>query len=268
MGIPVGRVTDMWITPQNRVHVETAIDDESVTLRKGVQAELAVASIATGSLNVSLEGGDPSSPKLPPNSQIPAKRSLIEAVSNYADEMLNDLRSIISQVDLGLKGMEEGDISAVVVRAEEVLEEGRRVLSEAETTVRDVRPRVNESLESLDRTIDSINQFVEEAETMLQTAREAIAKAEEKITPLDLGRTETAFRESLESVTAEIEAASKQFEEASEILLHQTDNMEYDLREATEQLSGALESVEELADYLKQNPSSLIRGRGKPGRTD
>jgi len=68
LGVPVGRVREIYVTDQKKAHVRFVIDPEKVTLQEGVQAELVIYSLAAGTMAISLRGGDPNNPVIPPNS--------------------------------------------------------------------------------------------------------------------------------------------------------------------------------------------------------
>ena len=69
----------------------------------------------------------------------------------------------------------------------------------------------------------------------------------------------------------DISALSKRLQDAAQAIdtvsrraLHEADNVEYNLRETLRTLNDSLEAVRELIEYLHEDPSALIRGKGKP----
>ena len=138
LGVPVGKVRQIYVTPENRAHVVINIDPETVTLNKGVEAQLVIYSLAAGTMALSLTGGDPDKGPLPPGSEIPAKPSTITAVSGHVEVLMEDLTTIADAVRNGLEGLEEGQLSKMVNDVGRLIEDGRDMLRRGSELVDEV----------------------------------------------------------------------------------------------------------------------------------
>jgi ABC-type transporter Mla subunit MlaD len=66
LGVPVGKVTDITVTQNNRARVSVSIDPYKILLRDGVEAQIVIYSIAAGTMAISLSGGDKGNNKVVP----------------------------------------------------------------------------------------------------------------------------------------------------------------------------------------------------------
>lgn len=74
LGVPVGKVRDIFVTEANKPHVNIVIDPLKVQLFEGVEAQLVIYSFAAGTMAISLEGGHPISGNLPPREPHPREK--------------------------------------------------------------------------------------------------------------------------------------------------------------------------------------------------
>lgn len=260
-GVNVGKVKNIYVTDKNLAHVEMEVIADKVTLREGVQAELVLWSLATGTMCVSLSGGDPSAPELPPGSEIPSKESLMETVSTEVEKILGDLREIADTVNKGLKGMEDGDIKRVWVdHADELITRGRDFLDSADKTLADVKTDAEGG-------IKDIREVAQDVRALINDSREAISAARKKIELLEITKTEANVNQALENIselTKRLQKASDDIDKIGRAALHEADNIEYSLRDTLRTLNESLQAVRDLTTYLQQDPSALVRGKGKP----
>jgi len=266
LGVPVGKVTDIWVTESKRAHVELLIDNEKVTLHRGVKAKLVSFNFATGTLAVSLAGGEPASGVLPANSEIPSEESFIGALSRSIGEVIEELKAIGEKVNSGLEGMQEGDIADVVAQTKSALEDVRGFVTDARATLADIREKIDAGLGDVQGVTEEVRELVENANGAVLAAKETIEVIKAKIEPLDLGTTEQVLRTSAEELMQRLKETTDNFNDATQVLLHQTANFEYDLRETLRALNDSLESVRDLSELLEQDPAALVRGHGTPRR--
>ncbi len=259
-GVPVGNVSDIFVTNGNKAHVEVEITQGKVTLREGVQAQLVLYSLATGTMAISLSGGNPQGPPLPPGSMIKSTPSLIENVSSRVEEMLDELSSIAGTLRQGLTGMEEGDLTALVDEASRLLKEGKGFLDDARTTLNDVSGRAETGIEEFEK-------LIVDARKLITDTNQAVNTARGKIEALDIDRTEQSVNEALNEFTEladQLQKSADSFDQTTRAAMHEATNVHYSLRQTMDVLNEALSAVRDLADYLSQDPSSLVRGKGKP----
>lgn len=259
-GVPVGNVSDIFVTNGNKAHVEVEITQGKVTLREGVKAQLVLYSLATGTMAISLSGGNPLGKPLPPGAMIESTPSLIENVSSRIEEMLDELSSIAGTLRQGLVGMEEGDLTALVDEANRFLKEGKGFLDDARTTLNDVSGRAEAGIEEFEKLIADARKLVTDTNQAVNTARG-------KIEALDIDRTEQSVNEALNEFTEladQLQKSADSFDQTTRAAMHEATNVHYSLRQTMDVLNEALSAVRDLADYLSQDPSALVRGKGKP----
>src|SRR5690606_155585 len=98
-GLNVGVVENMYVDDDGFVQAWIQVSNDKVILRKGVQAQLVISSLATGTMAISLEGGDPEAPILPEGSQIPVTPSLIGSFTESFEGILNRVEETLDAVN-------------------------------------------------------------------------------------------------------------------------------------------------------------------------
>ena len=266
-GVPVGKVEGISVTDSNLALVDVLIDPEKVRLKQGVEAQLVIYSLAAGTMAVSLSGGDPVAPPLPNHTAIPAKVSTIAAVSTRLEELMENLNAIAMNVRSGLEGIEEGQLTAVVDNFDGLLTDGRgfiekggNLVEEATTTVADLRDKAQTVIERF----DALSTQVEELAGSLNTLAKNINS---KVTEVDLAGTQGQLNKALENVaqiTERVNEAVGRLGAVTNSAMHEADNVQHSLDRALRDASIALDSINALVGQLKDDPASLIRGKGKP----
>lgn len=258
LGVPVGKVSNIYVTKDNKAHTDILITKSKVTLREGVTAQLVLYSLATGTMIVQLQGGD--GKPLPPGHEIPAQKSLITAVSSRIENILDDLRDITETVKNGLEGMQEGDLASLFDDADSFIASGQEFLSQATETLSDVKGQAQSGLDDFKDLAQDVKKLVRDTDT-------AVKKASKKIESFEVSQTQ----ENLNKVLADISALSERLQQSANALdtmsrraLHEAGNVEFNLRETLRTLSESLDAVRDLTTYLKKDPSALIWGKGKP----
>lgn len=239
-GVPVGTVDNIRVSDDSYARVEILVDPEKITLREGVSAGLAYLSIATGTMCVALEGGDPNAPLLAPNANIPARTSWLQSYDDRITTLMDKVNDLADDLSRVFSGMTEEDLSSF-------MKEAKNTLEEAKTTIQEVRASIK----------NAGDRFGEGVETFTQ-----------EVKPLDLAKIQNRIEDvlkELESLPKSISAALDAFNATSREIAHEADNVEYNLRQTLQTWSQTLEAIRDLAEYLKQDPSALVRGKGKPG---
>jgi ABC-type transporter Mla subunit MlaD len=242
--------------------VEVLISPSKVTLHDGVAATLVLYSLATGTMWISLDGGDANAPVLLPGAEIPPKKSLITAVSKSVEETLAGAKEMIDKLNAGLDGMAPGDIKRVVDNARVLLEDGQTFVNNADTTMKDVHTSIKPALVQFD---DLVKEFRE----LMKELNETVKVTKKKLEPMQLAETEKKIQALLENATQLSEKMTKTLgtvETATKTTSHEADNLEYGMRETMRALNETLEAVQQLTHYLKDDPSALVRGKGTPKR--
>jgi phospholipid/cholesterol/gamma-HCH transport system substrate-binding protein len=261
LGVPVGKVSRIWVTNANKPHVEIVLDPRKVTLHEGVKAQLVIYSIAAGTMAISLRGGDPKAPRLRDNSEIPAVPSLITAVSGQIPELVDRINDIITTVQNGLAGMEEGELTDILRKAKEtidnvnaLLNDGKAFIGEAKDTLTSVRSKAEQAVDQLIALSKDIQKVIPDLQALLKNANT-------KLNDLDLVRMQADLNEAI----ARINKITAQFDDLSATAFHEADNLEHTLRRSLQEVNDTFVTLRGILEDLQANPSMLIRGKGKAG---
>lgn len=260
MGVPVGTVGEIFVTDDLQARVRIDVNRDTVTLREGVRARLGLDSVAAGTMAVMLSGGDPEGDMLEPGAEIPADPSLIEAVSSQVEEILFDLSRIAGDVSDALEGLDEGELTDMIRDASGMLREARQVVNSVGETVYGLQDTAEESMKDFSRLANELGNLTEETTQLVVSTREQLDTLEVEETQQQVRRLFTH----MEELSEKLIHATEVFSESAEGVVHQTDNMEYHLRDSLQTLNETLESIRRLSDYLQDDPSAVIRGRGQP----
>lgn len=262
LGVDIGNVENIEVTQNNQVRVDIIVDPREAQLRRGVEGQLVIYSLAAGTMAISLSGGEGGQP-LPPNSQIPTKPSMFSAVSGSADRILTDFTQIAGQIKAGLAGLEEGELTDVVTRVNTLLGEGeafiadgRELVTETKTTVVEVRGRAGglmDEVEGLARELRSVSKNVDTL----------VVAANEKLTELEVAETQAEVRQvlvNMAELSSRLNDAMAKFDELTASMLHESDNVEHSLQKVAREFADALDAVRDLVIQVKNDPGALLRG--------
>ena len=264
LGVWVGTVDDIYVGEDGKAYVDILVDPDKVSLHEGVEAKLEFYSFATGTMCVALSGGDHQAPLLQEGAVIPAGQSLVESFSNQFAEVLESLNGIVEEIKTGLDGMESGELTETVRQAQAFIEESKGFVEDARATMKTVSDDVHGSVDEVKTGIENFNKLADSASKMADTANEAIKTFQAKVEPLDLTKTEEAWRTQFETIVERFDKTSVSLDQTSQTLMYGTDNLQHGLMDTMQTLNEALEAVRDLAVYLQNDPSSVIRGKAKP----
>lgn len=273
LGVPVGKVRDILVTENQLAHVEIVINPEKVTIHEGTQGKLVIYSMAAGTMAISLSEGDPQKAELPEFAQIPTKPSTIEAFSSQLSNIMEDLSSTLKDVSIiGEKvriQVENLDDTAVrdivhqvrdlVGKGDTFMENTNGLVTEATETVKDVRGHANTLVETISARSKDLERLIKKIETLVETYNSRgeelhVDVLQEQLNKLLEQVTETAGQ--MDSTVANLDTIAGD-------IMHKAGNVEYTLRGTLSDLSDSLESIRILVNQLKEDPSALIRGRGR-----
>ena len=83
MGVAVGKITDVVVTPSNRVRCTIGVNAKKVTIREGITAKYSMETLF-GPFVIDLSGGmDQSAPLLAANSTIEVRESIIPVMIQF-----------------------------------------------------------------------------------------------------------------------------------------------------------------------------------------
>jgi len=296
-GVPVGKILDLVVTPQNRVGITIGIDPAKVTLREGVRGRYSLVSIF-GPYVIDLTGGGArGAPLLAPGSTIPVQTSLLAGLEEtFAETVpfaLQRATKLIERIDSVLATVKPEDAPAVLRRADEVLANANRAIDEVraeagriaasvDATVLATRSEVQKlgaraaaSLEQIQeagergtRLIDTLQATLEESRQpladSLKRLDEALAKANKELEGLELAATSAQLREASKKVgdaADSLGTSARTVAQSREDLRRTLENIERALVASSRELDRALRSAHDLFDALERDPSAVFRGR-------
>lgn len=274
LGVPVGSVEDIYIGSDGKARVEIRVKQEKVRIHEGVAASLSVSSLAAGTMAVHLEGGDPSRPILPEGTTIPAESSILQSLTksiqssvNSMDEVLESLGDAADQVSKALSGMEDGAMAGLLSEVEGLAKDSRTFLSKTETTMEDLSSSVDRALNEYTKIAKDIQWLADDIGETAESATGFMNEARAKLEPLDLVKAQADLERALQQFADLAEGMNGMLanvNNATDSLTHDVDNMEHAMRETLSAATEVLNSLRTTVTDIQQDPSSLVRGRGKP----
>lgn len=273
LGVPVGKVREIFVTENQFAHVEIVIDPKKVSLHEGVEGKLVIYSIAAGTMAISLSGGDPQSAEIPEYSKIPTITSTIEAFSSQLTQILENLSSTLKDVSaIGqevraqIENIDDKAVSDIVHQVRGLVGKGDEfvahtdtLVNEATGAVKDVRKHAGSLVETVNARSADLERLAKKIETLVET----YTKRGEELNVNELQKQLNELLAQVTNAAEQMETTVSNMDDVAVNLVHQTGNVEYSLRATMTDLSEALESIRVLANQLKEDPSAVIRGRGR-----
>lgn len=260
LGVPVGTVSNIKVTDDYSAHVDMEIILAKVTLRPGVKAKLVLYSLATGTLAIGLSGGDPDADMLLPDSEIPSEKSLVEAVSSQIEKLLDGVNEAVDKINTILGDVDEGEVQGLVDSASGFMDKAQEFADKANEFMQKLSDNADGGIADFRELIKSIDDLVGDT-------KETVLALEKQIKALDLDTTNTALNKALESIdklAERLQQTAGAVEKTGDGAANSLQNIQLNLRETMQVLNDSLNSIKDLADYLLQDPSSVIRGKGRP----
>lgn len=265
LGVPIGSVENIRVGPEGYAIVNINVDPAKAIIHEGVVARLEIMSFATGSMAVALEGGDLNAPELPPYSEIPSTKSTIESVSSQIGDILENLNDITAQLDVGLNGIEDGELAEVVRSAKKLVDNADEFIVASKDAVTDLKAQLETTVERANSGLEKFENLSDDISQVADSMDEFLGTVQEKLEPVELGEIQSQMTEEFTQLAAELRAAAEALGSGTETFLHQTDNVEYGILRSLQSLNETLEAIREVAVYLKRDPSAIVFGRGREG---
>jgi paraquat-inducible protein B len=276
MGVPIGSVNEVGVHTSRDEQTKTetyvplaniVIKPNTFVLREGTKAKLSIYSIATGTLAITLEGGEPSSPPLAEYSTLVAEPSVFQAVSSRVEDIMNDVQELTKDLDevvdafhSSLEGLEKGELTKIIKDMGGAVEETRNLASSVNETFGTIKGDAKEG-------VKEFRSLVADVKDLAQSTNELVQSVNQKLEPIDVGSTQKKLNDVMDrigSLADRLKAFSDTLDKATQSVVNKTGGVEYNVREGVHSLSTTLDSLRELIEYLRQNPSALIRGKGTP----
>ena len=263
-GVEVGRVEEVFVGRDQRANVKVLVDVDIVTLYEGVEAVLEIYSLATGAMSVALSGGDPELGPHDPDVPIHARPSLVESFSNQFGMVLEEVGEILDGINKGLEGLPEGELVRLITETTKTIEEVQQVTRQIGAIVEDtaeLREGLLSGMQSVEEGVGEFRELAREATELTRSARDTVEVVREKIEPIDLDETTRRLTARVDSLGEQLESVLEGVEGTSEALVFQVDNVQYSTQETARILNETLEAVRDLAEFIRDNPGALVRGR-------
>ncbi len=244
-GIGVGDVLKLRLDPQDPRHVRALIRVYGDTpIKEDTRAALVLANI-TGSMNIQLYGGTPSSKRLQGDRDNPP---LIKAEPSALYSLMTSSEALFVKIDQLLT-------SAILLLSPENTDNLGRILDNIAQTTQSLADqhnglaqavtRIGRASEQAEKTLLTFNHLGEHANTLLSGQGHDI---------LDTAR--QAMR-SLESITVRLDALTAEHEGALARGLQGVGDLAPTMRE----LQATLQTLHRLARRLEESPGDVLRGR-------
>ncbi|HOH29887.1 MAG TPA: MlaD family protein [Candidatus Hydrogenedentes bacterium] len=266
MGVPVGKIREIFVTPTQRAHVEIMIDPEKVVLHEGTEAKLVIYSIAAGTMAVSLSGGEPDGPLLREYSHIPTKLSTIETFSSQLTNILEDISTIGKSIREQLDTLDDTAVSDIVHNVRDLVKRGDAFVEHTDALVVDAKDALQDirnHSDSLMGHVDVHSKNLERLTSKIETLVDTYTKRGQELN-VDMLQTQiNSLIDEIKQMVEQMDITMENMDVVAADIVHQTGNVEYSLRGTMTDLRDALDSIRGLVTQLKEDPSAIIRGRGK-----
>lgn len=265
LGVTVGKVRSISVTPRNTAVVDIIIDPNKVVLMEGVEAQLTLYSFASGTMAVSLTGFREGGRPLPEGSRIPTRPSTITAISEQTEDLVANLNAISDTIRVGLEGMGEGDLDAILKKIDTALENANAILEDGKGIAGDVQSVVANVRDRIDGVVNEFEGLSADLRSLARNADEFVVVAKEKVAQFDVDTTQVNVNRVLDNIAEIAEKVDGTLADLNNITanaLHQADNVEFNLRRATGEVVEAFGALQALVEQLRQDPSSIVRGKG------
>ncbi len=266
LGVPVGKVREIYVTGGQSAHVEIVIDPNKVTLHEDVEGQLVMYSIAAGTMAVSLSGGNPDKPQLEEYSQIPTRQSTIEAFSSQMTSILEDMSAISENIRGQIDSLDKNAVSDIVHQVRDLLKRGDTFVDDSNELVREAAETVKDVRKHADALVKNIEERGQELSRLSGKIEQLVEVTTTRAEELDIVQLQEQFGGLLDQVTAvaaRMDETVANMETAATDIVHQAGNVEYTLRGTMMELRDAFDSIRVLVNQLKDDPSALVRGRGR-----
>lgn len=265
LGVPVGKVSEIYVTTHKKAYVQISIDPTKVQLQEGVEGQLVLYSFAAGTMAISLRGGQPDAAALPLGSQIPAKGSAIATISSKIETMMDDLSEIFDLLKGALEGMDEGSLSQIVDDFDKLLKDGSTFLDDGREVMHEASDAVTKLGAKAEESMGQFNDLSDDLRGLTADLRKLVSQTSTQIAGLDISETQVQLNKVLENMAAlteQLQSSVGELDTISASVLHDADNVEHTLRRSMQEITDAFDSVRILVEDLKDDPSALVRGKG------
>lgn len=252
-GIPVIIKIDRTRLENDLGVMDEAFDPDSIqeSIDKGLVAELSLESFITGQLFVEFSFNPERSNGLQWHLVGESEMMEIPTLSSSLDEITDDVAEIIADVSAL-------DLERIVENINAVLENTATVLAGIDSAA--IGKSVTDAADSFKTFVDS-----GELTKTLESARLAMSEISSTVSTYDLkdGPLSARLDQWTGSLTATLEELQQVTSQAGDMMAPEG-SLRYELESMMRELNRAARSIRALADYLEENPNSILTGRPRP----
>jgi len=147
-----------------------------------------------------------------------------------------------------------------VAETQALLTDTRQLVSQADTALTGLRTDAQAGIDDFQAMVKDIQQLTRDARTLVVTAQSKVEQADVAETQQQL----LAVLENLRNLSERLTNTVVTVDQVARSAMHEADNVEYGIQNTLQAVNEALDAIAELARYLQQDPSALVRGKGKP----
>ncbi|MBN1350947.1 MCE family protein [candidate division KSB1 bacterium] len=253
-GIRIGRVEDIYIDPENieDLIIKISVNDK-VPIKEDTEAMMSLIGI-TGLKLIELRGGTNEALKLPPNSEIKSSLSLVESMSGKAEILAQKIEMILNNL--------------IEMTAPSRQQKLFNFVDNASATLGSFQTLIDTNQANIYLTLKNIESFSGELDSFMHVSNEIITTINKTAQSKELDETlanlhqisveleQARFSELVEELIVAVDQAKKTFTHIDLTLL----TSRHDLLRSIEALKESMESLNEFARMISENPSLLIYG--------
>lgn len=237
-GVPIGKVGKISYDPRDltRVKVEFKVQ-EDFPVKTDMYVQTGAMGI-TGLKYVELMGGTNESALLKPNSQIPARISLISTITGKAEVMIGKVELLLNHLN--------------TITDPDSIRSIRKILDNVAVISQEARGFVSETRPDIKQITASVLATVQRADSIVRDVKHISGSVDQSISDGQLLRILTSVDSTARSLKMLSDDMSLTIKQSRE-----------DFNVSMENLREALENANELMRALAENPSLLLRGEQK-----
>lgn len=260
-GIVIGKVSAVAVDPVDVAMVKLQLDlQEGTPIPENTTATVVLQGI-TGTRRVDLMGGTNGVRRRVPGEEIPAGVGLF-------DELLQKAENISAKIELIADQVNRITSEDNLVRIEGTLANVERISAGLAGVIEDSRPRIARLMDVAESAGSEVSGIIVDVRSTIKKVNGVVDHADGIITrevgPL-LGKANGVITK-VDGVVAKVDglvAGANTFVGRFDSALGRTQG---DIQRVLVQLADGIDSISELADMLKRDPSSLIQGKTWAGR--
>jgi|WetSurMetagenome_2_1015567.scaffolds.fasta_scaffold00172_16 phospholipid/cholesterol/gamma-HCH transport system substrate-binding protein len=240
-GVLIGKVSAISYDPKNISRIRVAFKIQSdFPMKKDMYAQSWAMGI-TGLNYLDIMGGTNESPELPPNSEIPTKVSMFSSLTGKIDVIVEKVELLLNH----LNKISEPDSLASIKK---ILDNLVAVTEDAKSFFGSAGPDFKEIARTTRIVVGKIDSVASDVHGVARTLNRSL-------TEQDISR-----------IVSRVDSTALSIRNLSETLLLMVKQNKEDISVSMENLREALESANQLAKELSENPSLLLKGEQQKER--